>query len=371
VSRGTCAVLRLDALHKNLEVVRRLAPDSRVMAVVKANAYGHGLESVARTLAAAQPTPVDGFAVATLSEAHRIRQCGVDLPVLLLEGVLGAKELDQVHSHDLQLVVHTETQLGLLEQLPAVGSPIKVWLKVDTGMHRLGFKPADAAQALKRLRANPVVDSNIVLMSHLANADQLDDAKTDWQTRCLAQLASTLGIRQCSLANSAAIIAWPETRQYAVRAGLMLYGVSPIANHSAEQLGLEPCMTLKSSLIAINHCQAGDPIGYGGAWCCPEAMPVGVVGIGYGDGYPRRAANLTPVLVNGQRCPLVGRVSMDMLTVDLRSQPQARVGDPVILWGEGLPVETVAVSAGMIPYELICGVTQRVETRPLSEQRAG
>jgi alanine racemase len=362
VSRGTRAVLRLEALNSNLTVVRRLAPESRVIAVVKANAYGHGLEPVVQTLSGAAPAGVDGFAVATLTEGRRIRACGVKVPVLLLEGITAATELAQVQEHDLQLVVHSDFQVGFLEQAGSLASTVKVWLKVDTGMHRLGFAPEKAAGALRRLRAITGVDPDIVLMSHLANADDTNDQMTRRQTQRFVALARDLQITNCSLANSAGIIAWPETRQQAVRAGLMLYGVSPLLGQNRDLLGLRPCMTLKSSLIAISHCQADDAIGYGGVWRCPEAMPVGVVAIGYGDGYPRRARNATPVLVNGVRCPLVGHVSMDMLTIDLRPMPEAAIGDEVVLWGYGLPVEEVAAYSEMIPYELICGVTQRVET---------
>jgi alanine racemase len=339
-----------------------LAPDSLVIAVVKANAYGHGLEGIVQSLSAPAPAGADGFAVATLAEGRRIRACGVVKPVILLEGITEQAELQLVQDLDLQLVVHSDFQIAYLEQLDAVSKPIKVWLKIDTGMHRLGLPIAQAGLALQRLRAMPQVDPDVVLMSHLANADDPQDSKTERQTQRLEKLASELQVSNCSLANSAGIIAWPDTRQQAVRAGLMLYGVSPIKGQDRDQLGLRPCMTLKSSLIAISQCERDDAIGYGGSWRCPEAMPIGVVALGYGDGYPRAARNGTPVLVNGVSCPLVGRVSMDMLTVDLRPLPQAAIGDEVILWGDGLPVEVVAEHAGMIPYELICGVTERVET---------
>ena len=355
-------MLRLDSLSSNLKVVRRLAPDSQVIAVVKANAYGHGLEPVVQALATAAPSGVDGFAVATLEEGRRIRACGVDLPVLLLEGITAAAEVSLVQEHDLQLVVHSDFQVEFLQRPGALKRRVKVWLKVDTGMHRLGFAAEQAAKVLRCLRAIDMVDPDIVLMSHLANADDTDDQMTRRQTQRFTKLAKSLKISNCSLANSAGIIAWPETRQQTVRAGLMLYGVSPLLGQNRDLLGLRPCMTLKSSLIAISQCRANDPIGYGGAWRCPEAMPVGVVAIGYGDGYPRQARNATPVLVNGVRCPLVGHVSMDMLTIDLRPMPKAAIGDSVVLWGFGLPVEEVAAYSGLIPYELICGVTQRVET---------
>lgn len=352
--RGTRAVIDLSAFEDNLAVLRAHCGQGRVMAVVKANAYGHGIEPVVRTLAG-----VDGFAVATLGEAERVRSVTKRHPVLLLEGVLGAEELEAAAALDLWITVHSPWQIDLIEAARP-RQPLRVWLKVDTGMNRLGFRMSDAPGALARLRACSHVDGDVVLMSHLANADDLDDPKTLHQVSRLEDLSRSLDLSVCSLANSAGALGWPTSRRSWVRVGIGLYGASPLLGRTASDLGLRPAMTLESTLIAINRCELGDAVGYGGAWRCPEAMAVGVVGIGYGDGYSRHASNGTPVDVGGRLCPLVGRVSMDMLCVDLRHVPEARIGDVVQLWGDRLPVETVALAAETICYELLCGVTARV-----------
>jgi len=357
MTRATRAVIDLAALQHNLQTVRSAAPGVGVMAIVKANGYGHGLARIAHALAQA-PGGCEAFGVACLDEALALREAGLRQPVVLLEGYTTPGDIETIRRHRLQTVVHHETQLDMLERAGA-GEPVPVWLKIDTGMHRLGFAPEAAAGAHARLAACPAVADPIRLMSHLANADDRGDARTQAQIDLLERLASTLGGAR-SLANSAGLLGWPAAHGDWVRPGIMLYGVSPFGDADAPALGLRPVMTLHSELIAVNRYRRGDAIGYGGTWVCPEDMPVGVVGIGYGDGYPRHAPSGTPVLVNGRRVDLVGRVSMDMICVDLRSQPRARVGDPVVLWGEGLPVETVAERAATIGYELLCGVTQRV-----------
>jgi alanine racemase len=260
-------------------------------------------------------------------------------------------------THNLTLVIHEATQLDLLRQVP-VKTPLLVWLKVDTGMHRLGFSPEAIPEVLANLCRCRAVASIVGLMSHLANADQAEDSLTALQLETFNRISAP-GLAR-SIANSAAIMAYPQTHFDWVRPGLMLYGASPFANCVGAAMNLKPVMTLKSRLIAIHHLRAGDKVGYGAAWTCPEPMTVGVAAIGYGDGYPRHAASGTPVLVNGCPAPLVGRVSMDMITLDLRGQPEARVGDPVIAWGSGLPVEEVALHAATVPYELLCQVATRV-----------
>lgn len=355
MSRGTRAVLQLDALRHNLAAVRRLAPASRVMAVVKANAYGHGLDRVVQTLGEA-----DGFAVATIDEAQRVRKLS-GARILLLEGVTSAEEIALAQQLALDQVVHSDFQVDLLRNARP-GRPMRVWLKVDSGMHRLGFPADQAAEIWRALNSIPQVDTNIVLMSHLANADVLDDPMTSQQLERFDAVRKQLAAERCSLANSAGVAGWPATQFDWVRPGLLLYGCSPLIGRSAEELGLEPVMSLESTLIAINQCRKGDRIGYGGNFVCDQDIRVGVVGIGYGDGYPRHAGNGTPVLVGEQRCSLVGRVSMDMLNIDLRGQPDAKIGDKVTLWGEGLPVEEIAGHADTISYELLCGVTSRAAT---------
>jgi alanine racemase len=351
MSRAACARISSAALEHNLNRARHAAPASRILAVIKANGYGHGIVRVARALASA-----DAFAVASIDEAVILREAGINQPIVLLEGVFNASEVEEAAARHLELVVHAEEQLQVLEaaRLPA---PFPIWLKIDTGMHRLGFAPAQAADARQRLEACPAA-GQLRLMSHLANADRPGDARTDAQLDLFDACAEGFSGER-SMANSGAVLAWQRSHFDWVRPGIMLYGASPFGDTGAEQ-DLRPAMTLGTRLIAVNRRRRGDAVGYGGTWTCPEDMLVGVAAIGYGDGYPRHAPNGTPVLVNGRRVPLIGRVSMDMICLDLRSQPEARPGDPVVLWGDGLPVEEVARAAETISYELLCRVTERV-----------
>jgi len=340
------------ALQHNLERVRHFAPRSKVMAIVKANAYGHGLAWAAAALA-----DVDGFGVAGVEEALELRAAGVKQHICLLEGFFHPDELPLLVEHRLAPVIHHESQLWDLENISLKG-PLEVWLKIDTGMHRLGFPLEAYSEFAGRLRACAAV-KQVRILSHFANADNRFDTATPLQIQRFIQVVGkSEGER--SLANSAGIAAWPESHLEWVRPGIMLYGVSPLIGYSATRLDLKPVMTLQSAVIAIHHRRKGDPIGYGGDWICPEDTPVGVIAIGYGDGYSRHIPTGTPVLVNGKAVPLVGRVSMDMISVDLRTQPHTRVGDPVVLWGQGLPVEEVANHAGTVGYTLLCGVTSRI-----------
>jgi len=351
MTRPIQARIDLAALTHNLARARELAGESHVMAVVKADAYGHGLERCVRAFDAA-----DGFGLLTLEEALGLRRAGITRPLCLLEGFFHSDELATLAQNDIAVVVHHAWQLEALAQ-HAVGE-ISVWIKLDSGMHRVGFRAADLAAVVDRVRAmNGVHIAGF--MSHLARADETACDETGRQLEHFAAACGAYGA-PLSLANSAALTAWPATRLDWVRPGIMLYGAAPLAGRSAAELGLRPAMTLQSALIAVNHCRAGDAIGYGGSWRCPADMPVGVVACGYGDGYPRHAPAGTPVLVGGRRVPLVGRVSMDMITVDLRLYPQATIGEPVVLWGGELPVEEVATAAETISYELLCRVTARV-----------
>ncbi len=338
------------ALRHNLRRVRESAPGCPVAAVIKADGYGHGLIRVARALQG-----VDAYAVARLEEALWLREEGITGPILLLEGFLHAAELEPIARHRLTVVVHHRWQLEALEgaRLPL---PVQAWLKLDSGMHRLGFPPSELPAARARLAACASVTGPLVLMTHLACADDRDSPVTLRQLSLFDRFTAEADGQ--SIANSAAILGWPAAQRGWLRPGIMLYGASPFTEGSGESLGLRPVMTLRSRLVAINRLREGDPVGYGGDWICPEDMPVGVVAIGYGDGYPRHAPAGTPVLIGGRQVALVGRVSMDMITVDLRSLPHARVGDTAILWGRGLPVETVARCAGTIAYELLCGVAR-------------
>ena len=356
MSRNTVARINLTAIRDNLDRVRSLAPGSRVACVVKADAYGHGLCNVIPALA-----KTDILAVATIGEAVRCRDLGWRQRLLMLEGPANREELREAQSLEAELVIHHETQLILLRQLERA-YPQPLWLKLDTGMHRLGFPVREAKRIHEELRVLSGGNHPVVLMSHLACADNPSNPMTDAQLALFDTTTQGLEGPQ-SLANSAAILNFPQSRREIVRPGIMLYGVSPCRDRSAESIGIRAAMTLQCELIAINSVCKGDSIGYGGEHICPEDMQVGVAAIGYGDGYPRGLKQGAPVLVNGRRASLIGPVSMDLTTIDLRGHPEARVGDVVTLWGEGLPVEEVSRWADAIPYELICGVTARV--RPL------
>lgn len=348
------AVIDHSALRHNLSVARRHAPDSRVWAVIKANAYGHGMEQAA----AALDGVADGLAVARVEEGVRLREAGTDRPILVLEGALFEDELAAAAEHRLELTLHQQEQVALLEgaRLPA---NLRVWIKVDTGMHRLGFDPESVSAVLAGLEGSPQLDGPPALMTHLANGDDLQDGLSDVQCERLRAL-DPAAERTLSIGNSAGILGWPAARTHWVRPGIMLYGSSPLIGRTSAEIGLRPVMTLQTQLIAVTSLRRGDAIGYGGTYVCPEDMPVGVAAIGYGDGYPRHAPVGTPVLIRGQRVPLVGRVSMDTINLDLRSEPDAALGDTVTLWGEGLSVDEIAEHAGTISYELLCLVTARV-----------
>lgn len=348
------AVFNLDAVQHNLAVVHRYAPNAKIMAVIKANGYGHGLLRIAGAA-----KNVDGFAVARIEEAIQLRRAGFKQRIVLLEGFSCEKELEALWDYQLEAVIHCFEQIHLLEQCHKI-KKITVWLKLDSGMNRLGFKTADFSRAHQRLMACDSVNSGINFITHLANADNREDAKTLAQIQLFKETVSDLK-GECSIANSAGLLAWRESLTDWVRPGLMLYGISPFTEQTGEQLGLKPVMSLHSRLIALKQINPGETVGYSGTWICDKPTRLGVVAIGYGDGYPRYAKSGTPVLVNGQRVPLIGRVSMDMITVDLSSQPQAKMGDTVTLWGAGLPVEEIALNSDTIPYTLVCGVTQRVQ----------
>ena len=363
MTRAARAVINLSALQHNLQRAKAAAPRSQQFSVIKANGYGHGLVPVAQALKES-----DGFAVASVEEAQELKAAGITQPVLLLEGFFHADELEQIQQNDLQIVVHQEQQLVALEALSAKPllsekashqKPITVWLKVDTGMHRLGFDPDVVPEMVQRLMACDVVNKSIRMMTHLANADDMRNESTQQQIELFKTILPNENFER-SIANSAGILGWMGSYSDISRPGILLYGVSPFLKETGAVRGLLPVMTLRSELISIKQCQKGDAVGYGGDWVCPQDMPVGVIGIGYGDGYPRHAAEGMPVLVAGKRVPLVGRVSMDMICVDLRGCAEATIGSDVILWGEGLPAEEVAESASTIAYDLFCGVTSRV-----------
>jgi alanine racemase len=354
MTRPSRVVIDKQALQHNLQRVKELTPNSRIMAIIKADAYGHGLVRVAETLSNA-----DAFGVACLEEAEQLREATITNPIVLLEGPHKAVDLSRIVELQLDVVIHHESQLKMLEQAK-LDEPLQVWIKIDTGMHRLGFPVDKVSDILERISNCSNVKQPPKLMTHFATANEKDNPLTQQQLEQFNLLSEKLDYEK-TMANSAAIINFPETHTDWVRPGLMLYGVSPMKEGFAGEHGLKPVMTLESEIISIKQLFKGDPVGYGATWHCPEDMPVGVIAAGYGDGFPRHAKSGTPILVNNVRCSLIGRASMDMLTVDLRNQPDAKIGDRVVLWGEALPIEEIAQHADTIPYELMCGVHKRLE----------
>lgn len=358
MSRPALVTIDLDHLRHNGGVARRLAGGARVLAMVKANGYGHGAVPVARALGGL----ADGLGVSSLEEGIALRAAGIDREILLVGGCFEPGELDEIAAHGLQIAVHDEWQVQALlaARLP---QPLVVWLKLDTGMHRLGVPPAAAAAVRQRLAASEQV-AEVRLLTHFACADVPGDPRN--RAQLAAFVAATDGLTGArSLANSAALVALPESRADWVRPGILLYGVDPFVAPHPIAAELKPVMTLSSRLIALRSLAAGESTGYGGDWVAPRATRIGIVAMGYGDGYPRHAPTGTPVLVKEQRSCILGRVSMDLLAVDLEPVPDAAVGDPVVLWGEGLPAAEVARHAGTIAYELFTGISARVPVRYL------
>ncbi len=346
------ARIDLSALEHNLRRARQLAPDARLMAVVKANAYGHGLRGCLSVLSQA-----DALAVATLEEARRARQAGYNGRILLLEGVGDVLSLQQAHALNLDLVIHQPFQLDMLESQRL---DFALWLKVDTGMHRLGFPAEQWPMVRERLRHLPVPPRELLLMSHFCCADVPGDASTRQQIERFSELlADWQG--EASLANSAGILQWPASHHDWVRAGALLYGISPVAGREAVELGLRPVMRFQAQVLAVNPLKRGESVGYGARWQATEDTRIAIISAGYGDGYPRHAADGTPVWIDGRQYPLVGRVSMDMLAVDLGPDSRVEAGMPAELWGRQVSVDTVARHAGTIGYELVLRLTSRVE----------
>ncbi|MES1196413.1 MAG: alanine racemase [Steroidobacter sp.] len=358
LSGGPFAAVDRAALRHNLQVVRSTAPKSKVLAVVKANAYGHGLVQVAQALIS-----TDGFGVARLREAIALRESGIGQPIVLLEGVFSHAEFDAAARMNFELVVHSFEQIDALETWHA-SKPLSVWCKIDTGMNRLGFRVEDFPAAWSRLNACRNVQSSPRVMTHLADADERDDSRTSQQIERFDQIAKDLNVER-SIGNSAGTLAWPDSRVEWVRPGLMLYGMSPFADSVAGDFNLQPAMTLTTPLITVREVKAGEQAGYGGTWQASMDTRVGIAAVGYGDGYPRHLKTGAPVLIRGQRAKIVGRVSMDMIAIDLSPLGESVAsmvmpGDTVVLWGKGLPAEEVAIHADTIPYELVCGISQRV-----------
>jgi alanine racemase len=349
------ATISLGALSHNLMVAKAHAAGAKVWAVIKANAYGHGIERAARAFELA-----DGLAVLDFQEAARLRLAGVTKPVLMLEGIFKSVDVPLLAKYSLTPVIHNPEQVEMLRTAD-LGGEIPVYLKVNSGMNRLGFGVESLRPAYNALRMHPQI-KGITFMTHFADADGATGirAQLDW----FGEIVKPFDVTQRSLANSAALVKYPEARGDWVRPGIMLYGCSPFAERSAESLGLKPAMTLSSEIIATQHLQAGERVGYGFSYEAVGELTIGVVACGYADGYPRHAPSGTPVLVNGKRARTVGRVAMDMMAVDISDIPEAYIGTPVTLWGEGLSADEVGAAAGTISYELLTKVTARV---PVSE----
>ena len=364
------ATINSAALRHNIQLIKSFAPNQKLLAMIKANAYGQGLLPAAHILA----DQVDGFGVARLREALEIQETGYTGKILLVEGFFDREELLKTLSRRFDSVIHCYEQLELLEQVAKeweeeqqkgfwkrktkIYFPINVWLKIDTGLHRLGVHPEQVDEFYQRLKKCPLVES-ISFVSHFSRADELDCGYTEKQISTFEQATQAYPKHARSISASSGILYWKQAHYEWVRPGIIMHGISP-HYEPITHLGFQPVMTLSSSLIAVRTHKAGEPVGYGGTWVSQKETKLGVIAMGYGDGYPRNAPEGTPVLINGRKVPIVGRVSMDMLTVDLGANSQDKVGDEAIFWGKDLLIEEVAKHIGVISYELITKLTPRV-----------
>jgi len=353
MARPAHAIIDLDAIRHNYRQAKLIAPHSRAIAIIKANAYGHGAIAVGQALA----SEADAFGVACLEEALELRENGIGNPILLLEGIFEAEEMLLVDEHSLSITVSTQQQLDWLLSAK-LKVAVNVFLKIDSGMHRLGFSPEDANIAYKALSNSSHVNK-LVLMTHFARADEPDNPATNLQLAAFKNV-KTEPSNNTSTANSAAILAHPNSHGEFIRPGIMLYGATPLGDIHASHQYLKPAMSLRSAIFSIREVAAGESIGYGGRYVCQKATRVGVVAIGYADGYPRQAIDGTPVIVDGHKSQIIGRVSMDMLTVDLTHLPHINTGAPVELWGNQVSANSVADHSNTIAYTLFTGVTRRV-----------
>lgn len=354
--RATQATVRLGAIGHNLKTAITLAPGSKVLPVIKANAYGHGVVEVARKLEAFSASRVPAFAVAFMDEAVHLRQAGIERPILVLQGCSQPDDIAEAAAHDFWLMLHSPEQVEWVKR-STTRQPARLWLKVDTGMRRLGLDIADLGSITSALKASENVQSGTVLCSHLACADDLQNQQTQQQIEQLKQGASTYHL-PWSIANSAGIIGWPQSHGDWIRPGYMLYGNNPLLTPSPVRL--TAAMSMTSEIIAIRKIAAGQAVGYGHDWVASAPTTIGILSIGYADGYPRHAPSGTPVWLNGQRAGLAGRVSMDMIAIDLTGIEHAAVGDQVELWGQNVNVDEVAGYAGTIGYEILAGLSGRV-----------
>ncbi|NUF27253.1 alanine racemase [Gilliamella bombicola] len=356
MSIAVIEVSRQSVIH-NVEYLKKIAPNSQLVAVIKANAYSHGIEEIAQLLA----DKVDYFGVSRLAEAIQLRNTGINTPIVALEGFFPHDDMWDLINFNVQPAIHSKWQIDVLQSSP-LEKQIITWFKIDTGMHRLGFCLDEAKEEFYRLANCSVVCKPINIMSHFSSADDLTSKQTLKQIECFDQFIASIDdkslIGKCSIAASGGTLAWPMAQRDVVRPGIALYGVSPFDAPIAD---LKPAMTFKSELIAVRKHKQGESVGYGQTWCCEQDTQLGVVAMGYGDGYPRSIPQNTPVLINGRKVPIVGRVSMDMIVVDLGIDSLEKPGDEVIFWGPDLPVEEIAKHTGISAYELITRLTSRAK----------
>lgn len=352
--RSAYALIQLDHLAHNLQLLRSYTQDAKIISVVKADAYGHGLAQSAQALSQS-----DAFAVACVDEALALRSTGILHPIICLQGFKNVKELQQIVDANIQTVVHSPHQVKILRSY-GLKQSIQVWLKIDTGMGRLGFVAAQAEEFFEQLRQINNI-SKIRLMTHFANADMLDDIKMEKQRHCFEKITQKYPECECSAANSAASIAYSKTLYDWVRPGLCLYGVSPFQSHQShpDLTDFKPVMSVHAPIISIKEMVKGDTIGYGGTYTCPHNMRVAVIAMGYADGYPRNLHREANVSIHGNLAPIIGRVSMDMITVDV-SNVDVEIGDEAELWGQDISVHEVANAANMLSYELLCSIADHV-----------
>ncbi|MBS0185523.1 MAG: alanine racemase [Proteobacteria bacterium] len=355
MSRTATAILSTENLLHNLTVIKEKVKGAKIIAMVKANAYGHGIRSVALRL----DKHVDMLGVASIDEAMALRKIGVNAPILLSEGIFEPNELLVAATEKFHVVFHNELQVEWLEKA-SLPLPLEAWIKINTGMGRLGFELEQAKKFYKRIMDSSSIVSPVKVMSHFACSDDKDHPLNQQQIHLFKDFIKDIQ-SEFSLCNSGGIFNFPEYHYDYVRPGLALYGISPLLGKSAQDLNLKPVMTLQTSLISTQVFKKGSSVGYGARYQCPEDMPVGIIAFGYGDGYPITAQDGTPILVNNIECSLIGRVSMDMIAVDLRHCPHAKIGDPVVLWGADLPLERVVSHTSNITWDLLTGVQNRVK----------
>lgn len=354
MTRHTQATIHLEAIVKNYQLANQWAPKSKNIAVIKADAYGHGSVKVAEALAPYVPA----FAVAIFEEAVELKDAGIQNPILVFQGVNEPSELEYAAKHDLWPMLENEQQVRLITET-LLDIPIKVWLKVDSGMHRLGFNQADLTKVMEDLEYCPWVMEEIVLSSHLANASRPQDRDNLQQLKRFLQWTDNLNF-PTSMANSAALLGFEQAQMHWNRPGIMMYGLSPFEDIHSHQSTLTPAMTFSSSVISIRQINQGDYVGYANHWQADKPTTIATIGVGYADGYPRHAENGTPLLIAGQKASLVGSVSMDMITADISHCSNIKIGDPVELWGNTINANDIAHHAQTIGYQLLTGVSQRV-----------